>query len=86
MASSLLRRLRCLIAASLAIGGLIVAEEKQPSPGFTEDDLPLPMWNQEEWQKIAREAAPAPLGGLLPSLGEDPNLTASSLGPARNDL
>jgi hypothetical protein len=82
MAPSLLRRLRRLIAASLAISGLLGAEEKQPSPGFTEDDLPLPMWNQEEWQKIAREAAPAPLGGLLPSLGEDPNLTPTSLGPA----
>jgi hypothetical protein len=40
------------------------------------------MWDPEEWRQLAREAAPPPLGGLLPGLGEDPSLPAASFGPA----
>jgi len=35
------------------------------------EDLPLPVWSPEEWQKMVREAAPPVGNGLLPSLGEE---------------
>lgn len=35
------------------------------------EDLPLPVWSPEEWQKMARETAPPVVNGLLPSLGEE---------------
>lgn len=70
-----------LVATVLALSPCLSSGDEPPPTGFTEADLPLPMWSQEEWQTLARESAPAPLGGLLPSLGENATLGLSSLGP-----
>jgi hypothetical protein len=47
-----------------------------------ETDLPLPVWEPDEWQRLAKESSPASLGGLVPTLGEDLSLDTLPLGPA----
>jgi hypothetical protein len=69
----------CLALASLLAHS---APAEQPAGEFTEADLPLPAWSPDEWQRLARESAPPLLGGLLPTLGEDPTLGGQQLGPA----
>ena len=81
MTKTLLIRTR-LLAAVAALSPCVGAQDDAAPTGFTEADLPLPMWSQEEWQSLARESAPAPLGGLLPGLGEDAALGLSGQDPA----
>lgn len=76
------RRKRSLVAGLLLIVGssTVHASTDGPEPTFSEADLPLPVWDPQEWQRLAKESSPAALGGLVPTLGEEISLGPLPLG------
>lgn len=75
---------KLLACSCLMLVGAVLAQASQDAADapFSEADLPLPVWDPQEWQRLARESSPAALGGLLPTLGEEVNLGPLPLGPA----
>ncbi len=72
---------RVVTAALIGVCGLLqvspATEKAEIGPGAFEE-LPLPVWTREEWNRRALEAAPPLLGGLVPGVGE--GQTADSQG------
>jgi len=71
-----------LVSSLLVSVASLTASTDTSEPSFAEADLPLPVWDQQEWQRLARESSPAVLGGLVPTLGEDALLGNPPLGPS----
>jgi hypothetical protein len=73
---------RLLASSLLACITSLAASADTDNSSFAEADLPLPVWEPQEWQRLAKESSPAILGGLVPTLGEDIDLSPHALGPA----
>jgi hypothetical protein len=71
-----------LASLLLAITASLSASTDTDDSSFAEADLPLPVWDPQEWQRLAKESSPAILGGLVPTLGEEIGMSPHPLGPA----